>query len=402
MPIQRRKTCAVAIGHVSIGSDFPIIIQSMTNTPTADIKATVDQIKDLVDAGSELVRLTINDDAAAEAVPKIQRLLSDENLSIPLIGDFHFNGHLLLSHHPEMAKLLAKYRINPGNLGRGEAHDKHFETIIKIAVKNNKPVRIGVNSGSLDPELLSDLIARNTETVDTKTEHDFLCESMIQSALQSARKALELGLNENQIILSAKTSDLQDLISIYRGLACQCVFPLHLGLTEAGSQEQGVIASTAAISILLQQGIGDTLRISLTPDQHTPRTKEVLIAQQILQSLGIRYFQPKVVSCPGCGRTSSRLFQHLSQSVKDYVNQRTPEWRKKHPDICRMTIAVMGCIVNGPGESRHADIGISLPGNAEDPTAPVFIKGKLATTLNGNDVEKQFLTLLENFIQTSY
>ncbi len=403
MPIKRRHTTSVSIGRISIGGDAPICIQSMTNTLTSDIQSTVDQIKELANAGSELIRITINDDAAAQAVPEIYHRLHDAGITVPLIGDFHFNGHTLLSKYPEMARLLSKYRINPGNLGHGDRHDAHFETIIKIAVEHNTPVRIGVNGGSLDPDVLAELMNHDHTSPSDKNENTVFCEAMVQSALRSAEKAMEFGLRNDQIILSAKTSNGTDLIQIYQALAECCHFPLHLGLTEAGSGHQGIIASTAAMSVLLQQGIGDTIRVSLTPDQNTHRTTEVLVAQQILQALGIRYFEPRVISCPGCGRTSPQLLNDLSQSVRAYIHDRLPEWSKKYPGVNRMTVAAMGCVVNGPGESRHADIGLCLPGKTDkDPAAPVYIRGQHMTTLRGPDLDKKFLAVLENFVQTTY
>lgn len=402
MPVQQRKTLCVHVNGVKIGGGFPVVIQSMTDTPTADVQATVAQITDLVRAGSELVRITVNDDAAAQAVPGICRILHERGITVPLIGDFHFNGHLLLTRYPETAQVLAKYRINPGNLGRGKTHDEHFEIMIAEAVRHQKPVRIGVNGGSLDLDLLEEMMGCRAGEDGRKTEREVFCDAMVESALRSARRALELGMREDQIVLSAKTSDLQDLVAVYQALAARCSFALHLGMTEAGSQQEGVIASTAAVSILLQQGIGDTVRISLTPDRHTPRTQEVVVARQILQALGMRYFQPRVISCPGCGRTSARFFQDLLDAVKRYIAKRTPEWEKNHPEVSHMTVAVMGCVVNGPGESRHADIGISLPGSAEEPAAPVFIKGEHAMTLKGQDLAGQFLEVLEKFVQSSY
>lgn len=404
MQIQRRQTTQVFIGKTGIGSDFPVAVQSMTNTPTADFDATLMQIQQLAQAGSELVRITINDEAAARSAVKICQHLRSNGINTPIIGDFHFNGHRLLSDGPELAELLSKYRINPGNLGRGGKHDAHFQDIIRIAVAHQKPVRIGVNSGSVDPDLLQQMKEDGAKNFPLdKEEGTGLCDAMVESALQSARRAIELGLPEDKIILSAKASEIQDLIYIYRTLAHKCRFPLHLGLTEAGAAEQGIVSSAAAMAILLQEGIGDTMRVSLTPDESCSRTKEVEICQHILQSLGVRFFYPKIISCPGCGRTSTKLFQQLLKTVRKYVSENFSRWQKEHPGVERMTIAVMGCVVNGPGESKHADIGISLPNGAEDPTAiPVYIRGAHAKTLKGEHAAGEFLSLLEEFIVAHY
>ncbi|MEW5894492.1 MAG: flavodoxin-dependent (E)-4-hydroxy-3-methylbut-2-enyl-diphosphate synthase [Candidatus Omnitrophota bacterium] len=398
MTIKRRPTTQVMAGGVGIGSDFPVAIQSMTNTPTASVDATVKQITQLVKAGSELVRLTVNDEKAAEAIPRIRQKLDEKGVPVPLIGDFHFNGHLLLTEFPEMAKTLSKYRINPGNLGLGQKHDEHFEMIIKTAIKFDKSVRIGVNSGSLDPDLLKHLMNKNASSANPQPASRVFSEAMIISALQSAEQAGKFGLSENRIIISAKTPDVQDLIFIYERLASEIPHPLHIGLTEAGQQEQGIISSAAAIAVLLQKGIGDTIRVSLTPDEKNPRTKEVEICKHILQSLGIRYFFPRIISCPGCGRSPSRRFQHLTQTVQTYVNEHFEKWKTAHPGVSRITIAIMGCVVNGPGESRHADIGISLPGETEKPTAPVYIRGEFLKTLQGTRYEQEFLKILDDFI----
>ena len=402
MPIQRRATTQVAVGHMTVGSDHPIVVQSMVNTPTADIDATVSQIQELVAAGSELVRLTIADDAAAKSVIVIDKKLANKGIQVPLIGDFHFNGHQLLKDHPDMAKALAKYRMNPGNVGRGNRHDARFVDIIKVAVEYQKPVRIGVNGGSLDPDLFSEQMEQNAKRTSPKTTDEIFCDTMIQSALQSAWRAIELGLKDDQIILSAKTSNIPMLVMIYQELGRQCAFPLHLGLTEAGAGEQGIISSSVGMGILLQQGIGDTLRVSLTPEQDSSRSKEVAICRHILQSLGIRHFQPKVISCPGCGRTSSADFQQMVHDVRQHIQRRLPDWQKCHSKVNEMTVAVMGCVVNGPGESRHADIGISLPGSAEQPAAPVYIHGKLFTTLRGRELGQQFLVVLDEFVKRTY
>jgi len=403
MTIHRRHTTLVQVGSLYIGSEAPIIIQSMTNTPTADIPATLAQIHELAAAGSEMIRITINNDAAAQAAVEICRTLERDGILIPIIGDFHFNGHRLLSSFPELASCLAKYRINPGNLGCGEDHDAHFDRILQLAIKHDKPVRIGVNSGSIDPALLEAMMQDNAKREDPVSARQVLCETMVESALQSAAHALRLGLPEDHIILSAKASDLQDVVWIYQALATRCRFPLHIGLTEAGSARQGMVSSAAAMAILLQQGIGDTIRASLTPEDSRDRIQEVLVCRDLLQSLGLRVFHPRIISCPGCGRTSSKLFQNLANSVKLYVYDRLDIWQRQHPDIGHLRIAVMGCVVNGPGESRHADIGISLPGSNDNPNRiPVYIQGKLAQTLSGPDIENQFFRILEEFVQTQF
>ncbi|HSV43599.1 MAG TPA: flavodoxin-dependent (E)-4-hydroxy-3-methylbut-2-enyl-diphosphate synthase [Candidatus Bathyarchaeia archaeon] len=398
--IPRRKTHEIMVGNVGIGGNHPIVIQSMTNTPTADVALTVAQIVQLVQAGSEIVRITVNDEQAARAIVNIRDMLTDQGVSVPLVGDFHFNGHLLLTAFPEMAKALDKYRINPGNIGQGQLHDQHFEAFVHIAKEYHKPIRIGVNSGSLDPELLSQKIKHENNPDDPTRICEIIQEAMVESALVSAQTALKLGLGQDQIIISAKMSDLSDMVSVYRMLAQRCSFPLHVGLTEAGGGLQGIVSSTAALSILLKEGIGDTIRVSLTPDLNTPRTTEIEICQHILQSLGIRYFSPKVISCPGCGRTSSSQFLTLASEIKKYIMQHTPRWKKTHPDVANLTIAVMGCVVNGPGESKHADIGISLPGDQEAPAAPVYIHGKKVAVLTGKDLAEQFFQILDHFINT--
>jgi len=403
MIIQRRRTTQVKVGSLKIGSEAPIAVQSMTNTPTCDISATLAQIHALTNAGSELVRITINDDKAAAAAIAICRTLKKEGLHVPVIGDFHFNGHRLLTSHPDLAAGLAKYRINPGNLGRGESHDIHFQQIIQVAIDHDKPVRIGVNSGSVDPALLESMMKDNAVRETPMSSRKILCETMVESALQSAAYAMRLGLPEDHIVLSAKASDLQDVVWIYQTLSQRCRFPLHMGLTEAGSARQGIVSSAAAMAILLQQGIGDTIRVSLTPEGPHDRTQEVLVCHDILQSLGLRFFHPRIISCPGCGRTSSNLFQNLTKSVKIYVHDRLADWQKYCPDIGKLRIAVMGCVVNGPGESRHADIGISLPGDNENPNRiPVYIRGELAQTICAPDIEQKFFRILEDFVRTEF
>ncbi len=395
----RRKTPTVKVGNVLIGSGHPVVIQSMTNTPTADIPATVRQICELIDAGSEMVRLTVNNDDAARAVEKIIKSIRDKGWDTPIIGDFHFNGHTLLSKYPECARLLDKYRINPGNIGKGRRHDENFARIIQTAVDNNKAVRIGVNWGSLDQELLTDFMDRNARLKKPKSLKDIICAAMIQSALQSAACAEKLGLKKDKIILSVKMSLLQDMVNVYTRLAKKCDYALHLGLTEAGGDVQGITASSAALGLLLQQGIGDTIRVSLTPHPSVTRAREVEVCKSLLQSMGLRYFAPRVTSCPGCGRTSCDDFQHLAQDINAHIQKNIPAWRKQYPGVERLTIAVMGCVVNGPGESRHADIGISLPGTSENPMAPVYTDGKQLTTLKGKHIKEEFIGILEDYIK---
>jgi (E)-4-hydroxy-3-methylbut-2-enyl-diphosphate synthase len=396
----RRKTDTVYVGSIPIGSDYPLVIQSMTNTETANIKKTTEQIKKLADAGSELVRVTVNNDRAAGAVPAIVENLLKDKVEIPIIGDFHYNGHLLLTKYPECAQGLAKYRINPGNVGADD-RDKNFTVIIEQAIKYNRPIRIGVNRGSLDQQLLSELMDRNSKKTKPLSANDVYIYAMVQSALGSAELAQHIGLAHNKIILSVKISGVQELIQVNRLLAEQCSFPIHLGLTEAGIGTQGIIASTAALSILLQEGIGDTIRISLTPE-HNNRTEEVYVAQQILQSLGIRNFSPQVISCPGCGRTSSSFFQELAADITAYIRLKMPSWKSTYPGVVNMKVAVMGCVVNGPGESKHADIGISLPGRGEKPRAPVYLDGKLKCILKGNNIAAEFKTILEDYVKSKY
>jgi len=400
--IRRRKTYSVRVGNLSIGSKHPVIIQSMTNTPTSNVKATVKQTCDLIKAGAEMVRLTINDEKTAAAIPKIIRAIRKKGHTTPIIGDFHYNGHQILLKHPDVAKLLDKYRINPGNVGKGKGHNENFETIIKIARKNNKPIRIGVNAGSLDFELITKLIAQNRKRKNPKDGKEVFIEALVASALESAKLALNLGLKKNQIVLSIKTSDLQDLIAVNQLLAKKCDFPLHLGLTEAGGDIQGITSSSAALGILLQKGIGDTIRVSLTPQPNGSRTNEVEVCKVLLQSLGIKFFAPSVTSCPGCGRTDSDYFQSLASEITHYIKKKMPVWKTTYPGVEKLRIAVMGCIVNGPGESKHADIGISLPGISEKPIAPVFINGKKVRTLKGKNVKSDFLKILEKYLRENY
>lgn len=395
--ILRRKTPTVWVGSVPIGSEHPIVVQSMTNTPTHQISATVKQITSLAKTGSDLVRLAINDEPAMAAIPKIVNQLKSEGLTIPLIGDFHFNGHLLLEKYPKSAALLAKYRINPGNVGQGTRHDENFERFIRMAKDHKKAVRIGVNAGSLDPELFKKLSEQNLKKESPLTANELLQKALVQSALQSARAAQASGMAKEQIVLSLKMSDVRSLVSVYQNLAPQCDYVLHVGLTEAGLGVQGVTASTAALSILLAQGIGDTIRVSLTPDLKTGREQEVRVCCALLQALGLRYFMPQIISCPGCGRTKNKAYLKLAETVHRFVESH-PEWRAKYPKSSRIKIAVMGCIVNGPGESRQADIGISLPGRMEAPKCPVYIKGKLFKTLTGANIDQQFLKILKSFI----
>ncbi|HOW36199.1 MAG TPA: flavodoxin-dependent (E)-4-hydroxy-3-methylbut-2-enyl-diphosphate synthase [Candidatus Omnitrophota bacterium] len=400
--IKRRKTPSVPIGNLVIGSRHPIAIQSMTNTPTADIPGTVRQVKELIDAGSELVRITVDNEAAAKATVEIISQLRAEGYTAPIIGDFHFNGHILLSKHPQTAKWLDKYRINPGNVGKGKGKDDNFSTIIKIAADNNKAVRIGVNWGSLDQELLTELMVKNARARKPKSGKEIVCDAMIKSALDSASAAIKLGLKKEKLVLSVKLSGLQDMVAAYEGLARACDYVLHLGLTESGSGTQGITASTASLAILLQQGIGDTIRISLTPEPNTGRTLEVETCKALLQSMGLRYFAPSVTTCPGCGRTNSDYFQQLAKDINTYVAGQMPAWKRKHKDIEQLKIAVMGCVVNGPGESRHADIGISLPGATEKPVAPVYVDGKQYAILKGEKIKEEFVKILEDYIRRKY
>jgi (E)-4-hydroxy-3-methylbut-2-enyl-diphosphate synthase len=394
--MSRRETVTVSVGNVRVGSCHPIVVQSMTNTDTADVAGTVAQVRALHEAGSELVRVTVNNDAAAQAVPAIV-----EQVDVPVIGDFHYNGHLLLTKYPACAKALAKYRINPGNVG-AKRRDEHFRQIIQVAIEEGKPVRIGVNWGSLDQQLLTELMDANAKLAEPRDARDVTMDAMVESATRSAALAEETGLAHDRIILSAKVSGVQDLIDVYRRLAATGDYPLHLGLTEAGMGTKGVVASSAALGILLQEGIGDTIRVSLTPRPGGDRTEEVRVAQQILQSLGIRSFSPQVTACPGCGRTTSTFFQEMAEQIQDYLRQRRPEWQRRFPGSEELRVAVMGCVVNGPGESKHADIGISLPGTFEEPKAPVYVDGELRLTLKGDTLVADFLKILEEYVERRY
>jgi len=397
----RRRSVTADVGGVMVGSDHPIVVQSMTNTDTADVESTARQVAALAAAGSELVRVTVNNDAAAEAVPHIARRLEQLGVGVPLIGDFHYNGHLLLTRYPDCARALAKYRINPGNVG-GKRRDENFRAIVTVAIANGKPVRIGVNWGSLDQDLLTDLMNANAQRPDPRDARDVTMEAMVESALRSAVLAEETGLPHDRIIISAKVSGVQDLVDVYRKLAPRCDYPLHVGLTEAGMGAKGVVASTAGLAILLQEGIGDTIRVSLTPAPGGDRTEEVLVAQQVLQSLGLRSFVPQVTACPGCGRTTSTFFQELAAGIQTYLRERMPVWKAQRPGVEALKVAVMGCVVNGPGESKHADIGISLPGTFEEPKAPVYVDGRLFTTLRGDDIAAQFHKILNDYVETHY
>jgi len=398
---QRRRTVTTLVGDVAVGSDHPVVVQSMTNTDTADVPGTVAQVAALAAAGSQLVRVTVNNDASAIAVPTIVARLADLGVDVPIVGDFHYNGHLLLAKYPEAARALAKYRINPGNVG-GKRRDEHFRTIVQIAIDNAKPVRIGVNWGSLDQDLLTSMMDENAALPDPASARDVYIEAMLESALRSATLAEETGLGHDRIIISAKVSGVYDLVDVYRRLAARADYPLHLGLTEAGLGMKGIVSSTAGLSILLSEGIGDTIRVSLTPKPNGDRTEEVLVAQQILQSLGLRSFTPQVTSCPGCGRTTSTFFQHMAEDIQTYLREQMPIWRDSHPGVVEMKVAVMGCIVNGPGESKHANIGISLPGTFEDPKAPVYVDGKLAVTLKGDNIVPEFLKILDDYVERTY
>jgi (E)-4-hydroxy-3-methylbut-2-enyl-diphosphate synthase len=398
----RRASPVVSIGNIKVGGGNPIVVQSMTNTDTADVKATANQVAELARAGSELVRITVNTPEAAAAVPEIQRRLDMMSCGVPLIGDFHYNGHRQLQQVPECARTLAKYRINPGNVGFGRKKDEQFATIIKLAIEHDKPVRIGVNWGSLDARLLARLMDANATLSKPRDASVVMREALICSALESAEQAEGLGLAHDRIILSCKVSGVQDLISVYRALAARCDYPLHLGLTEAGMGSKGVVSSAAAMAVLLQEGIGDTIRVSLTPEPDQSRTDEVIVAQELLQSMGLRAFTPMVTACPGCGRTTSTFFQSLTKDVQEYVRHRMPEWKLQYEGVENLSLAVMGCIVNGPGESRHADIGISLPGTGEAPSAPVFVDGEKRVTLRGDGLTEEFLGLIENYVKDHY
>jgi (E)-4-hydroxy-3-methylbut-2-enyl-diphosphate synthase len=397
-----RHSIAVSVGNVVVGGVAPVVIQSMTNTDTADVTATVRQVRELAHAGSELVRITVNSEPAAAAVAEICEALAAAGETIPLVGDFHFNGHKLLAKYPDCAQLLAKYRINPGNVGRGKKRDEQFAAMIETACRNDKPVRIGVNWGSLDQALVARLMDENSRRPEPKGARDIMHEIMVTSALESAAQAEALGLPRDHIILSAKMSGVQDLIAVYRELSRQCDYALHLGLTEAGMGSKGIVASTAALSVLLQEGIGDTIRISLTPEPGGDRTREVMVAQELLQAMGLRHFTPAVVACPGCGRTTSSYFQQLAQSIQEHLRRQMPEWRQHYPGVEEMTVAVMGCVVNGPGESKHANIGISLPGTGENPVAPVYVDGIKTVTLKGDSIAAEFQQLVDDYVQRRY
>jgi (E)-4-hydroxy-3-methylbut-2-enyl-diphosphate synthase len=398
---ERRHTVTASVGGVQIGSKYPVVVQSMTNTDTADVPSTADQVAALAAAGSQLVRVTVNNDAAAAAVPEIVRRLADRGVTVPIVGDFHYNGHLLLTKYPECARALAKYRINPGNVG-SKRRDENFRAIVSVALDHDKSVRIGVNWGSLDQDLLTSMMDENAARSEPNDAKDVYIEAMIESALRSATLAEDVGLGHDRILISAKVSTVQDLVVVYRRLAARCDYPLHLGLTEAGLGMKGIVASTAALSILLAEGIGDTIRVSLTPKPDGDRTKEVHVAQQILQSLDLRSFTPQVTACPGCGRTTSTFFQKMAEDIQTYLRDQMPVWRERHPGVEDMRVAVMGCVVNGPGESKHANIGISLPGTFEEPKAPVYVDGKLMTTLRGEGIVPEFLEILEAYISRRY
>jgi (E)-4-hydroxy-3-methylbut-2-enyl-diphosphate synthase len=400
--IARKQTAAVRIGNVTMGGGAPIVVQSMTNTDTADVQQTVAQVEALARAGSELVRITVDREEAAAAVPLIRAQLDKRGVDVPLIGDFHYNGHTLLASYPECAAALAKYRINPGNVGFKDKRDKQFSQIIEIALEHDKPVRIGVNWGSLDQELLTQLMNENAESANPKDAREVMHEAMVQSALLSAARAQELGMGADKIVLSAKVSAVQDLIAVYRMLAERSDLALHLGLTEAGMGSKGIVASSAAMSVLLQQGIGDTIRISLTPEPGGDRSLEVKVAQELLQSMGFRAFVPLVAACPGCGRTTSTTFQELARDIQDFIRDQMPVWKRRYPGVENLNVAVMGCIVNGPGESKHADIGISLPGTGEAPAAPVFVEGKKVTTLRGPGAAAEFKQMVLDYIEKRY
>ncbi len=399
---QRRQSVTVKVGNVRVGSSAPVVVQSMTNTDTADVQGTIQQVAALANAGSELVRVTVNNDAAAVAVPAIVEGLAKLGIDVPIVGDFHYNGHQLLKKYPECARSLAKYRINPGNVSIGRKDDDNFRTMIECAVENQKPVRIGVNWGSLDQALLTRMMDENSKRAQPADARDVMIEAMLVSAIDSARAAERYGLRHDQIILSAKVSGVRDLIEVYDLMAARCDYALHLGLTEAGMSMKGIVASTAGLAPLLLKGIGDTIRVSLTPKPGGDRTEEVQVAQQILQSLGIRSFAPQVTACPGCGRTSSTYFQELTQDIQGYVRDSMPVWRDRYPGVEELKLAVMGCVVNGPGESKHANIGISLPGTFEDPKAPVYVDGRLMTTLRGDDIVNEFKKILDDYVDARY
>lgn len=398
----RKMTQQVLIGNVKVGGGAPIVVQSMTNTDTADIAGTVKQVQELADAGSELVRITVNNEAAAQAVPEIRKQLDAAGYSVPLVGDFHFNGHKLLENFPECAQALGKFRINPGNVGKGAKKDAQFQQMIECAVKYNKPVRIGVNGGSLDQSVLTRLLDENRAKAEPDELNIITQEAIIVSALESAAAAESYGLGKDKILLSCKISNVQELISIYQKLSARCDYALHLGLTEAGIGSKGIVASSAALSVLMQQGIGDTIRISLTPEPGTARTKEVIVGQEILQTMGFRAFTPMVIACPGCGRTSSDYFQHLAMDIQAFLREQMPVWRDKYVGVENMEVAVMGCVVNGPGESKNANIGISLPGTGETPVAPVYEDGEKTVTLKGDKIAEEFQVIVESYIERTY
>ena len=402
MAVPRRTSVQVSIASVRVGGNAPIVVQSMTNTDTAEVEATAQQVKALARAGSELVRLTVNTSEAAGAVAPIRDRLAQMGVDVPLIGDFHFNGHKLLREHPSCAEALAKYRINPGNVGRGSKRDPQFAEMIETACRYEKPVRIGVNWGSLDQDLLTRMMDENSSRPEPLTAQEVMRNAVVSSAIESAQRAEELGMRHDRIILSAKVSGVQDLIAIYTALAARCEYPLHLGLTEAGMGSKGIVASTAGMSVLLQQGIGDTIRVSLTPEPNGDRTNEVIVAQEILQTMGLRSFTPMVVACPGCGRTTSTFFQELAQRIQSHIRHRMPQWRREYEGVEDMTVAVMGCVVNGPGESKHANIGISLPGTGERPIAPVYEDGEKTVTLKGDHIAEEFQDLVEKYVARSF
>src|SRR5216684_2055111 len=400
--IQRRKSVTAKIGNVRVGGNVPLVVQSMTNTDTADSPGTIQQVAQLAQAGSDLVRVTVNNDDAAKALPAIVEGLEKRNIRVPIIGDFHYNGHLLLTKYPECAQALAKYRINPGNVSVGRKHDDNFRAMIEVAVRYNKPVRIGVNWGSLDQQLLTRMMDENSKSANPQDARDVTMEAMVVSALRSAELAEQFGLPHDFIILSAKVSGVQDLIDVYRSLAGRCDYPLHLGLTEAGMGAKGSVGSAAGLAVLLQEGIGDTIRVSLTPAPNGNRAEEVFVGQQILQSMGIRSFTPQVTACPGCGRTTSTFFQEMAEQIQSYLRTSMPAWKGKYPGIEELKVAVMGCVVNGPGESKHANIGISLPGTFEEPKAPVFVDGRLMTTLKGDHIVAEFFDILNEYVSARY
>ncbi len=402
MLAKRRTTTTVMIDNIPMGSAHPVVIQSMTNTPTSDTDKTIAQVKELADAGSELVRLTVNDFDAAKAVPHIKKVLLDDGYTTPLIGDFHFNGHILLDKFPDMAASLSKFRINPGNVGKGNRRDEQFTSIINIARDLNKPVRIGVNFGSLDQDLFTSMMDENAASETPLSSKDVIYKAMISSALANAELAESLGLNKDKIVLSVKMSDVQDMITVYEKLATACEYVLHLGLTEAGGRLQGIASSSAALAVLLQQGYGDTIRMSLTPEPGVGRRLEVDACKTLLQSLGFRYFMPRITSCPGCGRTNSDKFTYLAKDISTYIEKKMPAWKTKYPGVETLTVAVMGCVVNGPGESKHADIGISLPGISEKPAIPVYTNGSLSHTLKGDDIKDDFIQILNTYIKDRF